>query len=244
MVKTALITGASRGIGEAAAELFARRGYQVMIHYHQSEEKAMALYHRLKEENLSVSLVKGDISNARDVKHIVCKTIETYSTIDVLVNNAGIAKRNLLLDVTEEEFDRLFQVNVKGLFLMTKEVLPAMLLKKEGSIVNLSSMWGITGASCEAVYSAAKAAVIGFTKALAKEWGPSGIRINCVAPGVIDTDMNKGFQKEDLELLKEETPLGRIGSPLEIAEAIYFLGSEKGRFITGEVLNVSGGFLI
>ena len=167
-----------------------------------------------------------------------------FGPVDVLVNNAGIAEQKVFADITEQDWDRMFATNVKGMYLCAQAVLSDFLQKQSGAIVNLSSVWGITGASCEVHYSAAKAAVIGFTKALAKELAPSGVRVNCVAPGVIDTDMNAALAEEALAVLREETPLGAIGTPEQVAEAIYFLAGEGAGFITGQVLSPNGGFVI
>lgn len=237
--KTVIITGASRGIGAAAAAIFAGEGWNVAVNYNSSRERA---------ENIAGEIggiaVKADVSVRREVDSMVETVMEKYGRIDALINNAGIAANSLFTDITEEEWDRIFSVDVKGVFNCTQAVLPHMIRKKSGRIINISSMWGVTGASCEVHYSAAKAAVIGMTKALAKEVGPSGITVNCIAPGVIDTEMNKNLTPEDIETLRSETPLGIIGSPYDIAAAALFLASSRADFITGQVLGINGGFII
>lgn len=241
MKQTVLITGASRGIGAAAAKRFAQDGCRLILNYQKNEEKIRVLRESLKTE---VLLCRADISKARDVEHMVQKALNAFGKIDVLINNAGIAEQKLFSDITEEDWDRMFDVNVKGMYLVTKAVLPGMIHEKKGKIVNISSIWGMTGASCEVHYSASKAAVIGFTKALAKELGPSGICVNCVAPGVIATDMNAHLQENILQELREETPLEKLGTPQDIAEAIHFLSSQQANFITGQVLSPNGGIVI
>ncbi len=250
MSATVLVTGASRGIGRETARQFALAGYHVAIHYHQNEDAAKSLYRELvADENMPdmpyrLLLVQADIADREQVQAMISKIHDTFGAIDILVNNAGIAQQTLFSDIQEEDWNRMFDVNVKGMFHCTQEVLPDMIHKKAGKIINLSSIWGICGASCEVHYSAAKAAVIGFTKALAKELGPSNIQVNCVAPGVIQTEMNAHLSPEILEALKEETPLGVLGTPKQIADAILFFASEKADFITGQILSPNGGIVI
>lgn len=240
MAKTALITGGSRGIGAAAARSLTRDGWQVAINYCHSREAAEALAASLP----GASALYGDVSDAAQAEELFRQAEKRLGRIDLLVNNAGIARQELFTDTTEETWDRLFAVDVKGVFLMSRAVLPGMIRRHAGSIINISSIWGLVGASCEVCYSAAKAAVIGMTKALAKEVGPSGIRVNCIAPGVISTEMNASLPTETLSSLREETPLGILGAPEDVAEAIAYLASEKSRFITGQVLSPNGGFVI
>ncbi len=243
-MKTALITGASRGIGKAAAELFAENGYAVIINYNKSEEDALKLVSEIRAKGKTAMAVKGDVSNPDEVSEMMKKISENFSSIDVLVNNAGISLQKMLTETTLEEWDNIFGITARGTFLVTKSVLPMMINKKYGSIINISSIWGNVGASCEVAYSSAKSALIGFTKALAKEVGPSGVRVNCLCPGVIDTDMNKMHSEETLSALCDETPLMRIGNPSEVAETILFLASEKSSFITGQVFSVDGGMTV
>ena len=244
MRRTVLITGGSRGIGAACVSAFARAGWSVVFLYRRAEEAAEALCARLRGEGLDVSCRRCDVSRRDEVFRTVDDLMRTYHRFDALVNNAGVAHIGLFTDMTEETWDALFAVNVKGAFNVTQAVLPSMISQGSGAIVNVSSMWGEVGASCEVAYSAAKAALIGMTKALAKEVGPSGVRVNCVSPGVIDTDMNAELTEADLAALAEETPLGRIGRAEEVAEAALYLCGEGASFITGQVLGVSGGLVV
>ena len=239
MSKTVLITGASRGIGAATAELFAEEGYNVIINYLNNEEAAVRL-----AEKTGGTAMKADVSDIGQMSKLVDEVIEKYKKIDVLVNNAGISVHGLFDMVPPEDVKRLFDVNVFGMFNTTRLVLPHMIRRKYGAIINIASMWGEVGASCEVHYSASKAAVIGFTKALAKETGPSGITVNCVSPGFITTDMNSCYSKEEIDEIKEEIPLDRLGDPHDIAETVLFLASGKASFITGQVIGVNGGMII
>ncbi|MEI6578315.1 MAG: SDR family oxidoreductase [Eubacteriales bacterium] len=242
MNKTALITGASGGIGSAAARLFAENGYNVIINYHTSQDKAQALELELCSFGYKTLAVACDISDMAQVQTMFKICDEKFGGVDVLVNNAGIAQQKLFTDITQADYDAMFAVNVKGCFNCCQCALPDMINRKKGKIINISSIWGVTGASCEVHYSASKAAVIGLTKALAKEVGPSNIQVNCITPGVIDTAMNAGFSSETIEQLKAETPLGKLGSPNDVAELILFLACDKADFITGQVIGVDGGF--
>lgn len=244
MRKIALITGGSRGIGAACVHAFAEEGYAVVFLYNRSADKADQLVQSLRDEGCDVAAYPCDVSDPQQVKDTVATILRTYHHIDALVNCAGIAHIGLFTDMTEAEWDHLFAVNVRSAFSVTKAVLPGMISRQQGAIVNVSSMWGEVGASCEVAYSATKAALIGLTKALAKEVGPSGVRVNCVTPGVIDTDMNAQLTDEDRAALADETPLGRIGSAEEVAKSILFLCGEGASFITGQVLGVSGGLVI
>ena len=244
MRKIALITGGSRGIGAACVRAFARDGYVVVLLYNRSVEKAQALVQALRAEGSDVTAYPCDVSQPDQVKAVIADVLRSYHRVDVLVNCAGIAHIGLFTDMTEAEWDHLFAVNVRSVFSITKAVLPGMISAQKGSIVNVSSMWGEVGASCEVAYSATKAALIGMTKALAKEVGPSGVRVNAVTPGVIDTDMNAQLTAEDRTTLCAETPLGRIGTADEVAQTILFLCSELSSFITGQIVGVSGGLVI
>lgn len=238
-MKTVLINGGSRGIGRATVEYFAKQGYAVAFTYKNAEEEALAL-----AKKTGALAIHADSAVEADIIHAVKVTVEAFSHIDVLVNNAAISSFCVFTDITLEDWENIFRVNVTGPFLYCREVLPYMISRKSGAIVNVSSVWGLVGSSCEVHYSTTKSALIGMTKALAKEVGLSGIRVNAIAPGVIMTEMNKTLAEEDLQILSDETPLSRIGAPEEIARSIYFLAGEEGSFITGEVLNVSGGFVI
>lgn len=242
--KTVIITGASRGIGRETALLFAKNEYNVVINYNKSEEQALLLENEINSKGKSAIAIKADISNMNEVKAMIDETLKHFKSIDVLVNNAGIAEQKMFCDITENDWENMLKVNVTGIFNTCKCVMPFMIHKKEGNIINVSSIWGLVGASCEVHYSTSKAAIIGFTKALAKELGPSNIKVNCVAPGVINTDMNANLDMETIDALKEETPLGTIGKPIDIANTIYFLASDKSNFITGQVISPNGGFVI
>lgn len=240
MKKVIVITGASRGIGKGISEYFLEKGHIVIGTFNKSLNEA----NEIKEKYPLFDPIKTDVTNEEEIKKTVSEIINKYGQIDCLINNAGISKTGLLQDMGLEDYNEIFDVNVKGLFLFTKEVLPYMINKKSGKIINISSMWGITGGACEVLYSASKSAVIGLTKALAKEVGPSNINVNCIAPGVIKTDMLNNLKEDDLEVLREETPLLKIGTPFDIAKVCYFLFSENSDFITGQVLSVDGGIII
>jgi len=242
--RTVLITGASRGIGAATARAFAREGYNVAINYCSSFDSALKLKNEITLGGGLAEIYRADVSDNDAVEAMVRAVQEDFGRIDVLVNNAGIAGQKLLFDITVEEWDRMFAVNMTGVFLCSKHAARQMVSRKSGKIINISSIWGMTGASCEVHYSASKAAVIGFTKALARELGPSNIQVNCVAPGVIDTEMNSSLNEEDMLSLKYATPLERIGTPEEVAETVLFLASPKADFITGQVLSPNGGIVI
>lgn len=244
MKKTALVTGGSGGIGEAVSILLAKNGFNVIINYKKSEEKAKAIEQNLILSGYSAFAIGANLTETIEVKRLFAIAYEKFGSIDVLVNNAGISKQQLLTDVSDEDFNSIMQINFGSMFKCCREAVPYMLKNHSGSIVNISSMWGISGASCESIYSASKSAAIGFTKSLAKELGPSGIRVNCIAPGLIDTKMNENLSKTDVEQLIYETPLNRIGSPDDVAEAVLFLASDKSSFITGQTLSVDGGFII
>lgn len=242
--KTALVTGASRGIGKAIAKLFAENGYNVLINYNKSEEEAMNLYNELSEKGYSVCTYKADVSIKEEVNSMVNYCIGKFEKIDVLINNAGISRTNLFTDISYEEWHEVMNVNLNGVFYATKKSLQYMLPEMSGKIINISSIWGIAGGSYEVHYSASKAAIIGMTKALAKELGPSNIQVNCIAPGVIQTDMLNDISEDTLEMLREETPLMRLGTVEDIAHCALFLASDKSNFITGQVISPNGGFVI
>lgn len=237
-MKRVLVTGGTRGIGRAVVEAFLQRGDRVLFFYKKSEEQAEEL------RQMGAVGYRCDLSNLSALKETCRKILEEEGGVQVLVNNAGISLFSLLHDVTDEMWEAVRSVNYDAPFYLTRAFLPEMIRQKYGRILNISSMWGQVGASCEVAYSAAKAGVIGFTKALAKEVGPSGITVNCIAPGVVDTEMNAGLSADTLRELKEETPLGRLGTPLDVAKACVFLSSEDGAFITGQVLGVNGGLVI
>lgn len=243
-MKTVLVTGASRGIGRAIALEFAKQGWQVAINYNKSEKSVRDLCNEIRSLGASAKAFRADVSDETAVRAMMNEINEYFGGVDVLVNNAGIAlKQGLFTDVCQDETQRIFDVNVFGMMNCCKAIIPDFVKKKSGKIINLSSVWGITGGSCEVVYSASKAAVIGFTKALSRELAPSGVCVNCVAPGFIDTDMNSHLSESDKELFAEEIPLNRIGTPEDVAKTIYFLASENADYITGQVLAVDGGII-
>lgn len=242
-MKTVFITGASRGIGAETARRFAKEGYAVAVNYCRSEDKANALVAEIAENGGEAFAVKGDVAAEADVFRMADAVRARGNTVDVLIHNAGIANQGLFTDLPNEEWKRMMGVHLDGAYYVSRAFVPDMIRRHAGCVLFVSSMWGQTGASCEAAYSAAKAGLIGLSKALAKEWGPSGIRVNCVAPGVIDTDMCAGFNEETKTALRDETPLGRLGTPKEVADALFYLASDNASFITGQVLGVNGGFL-
>lgn len=244
MKKTVLITGASHGIGKATAILFAKHNYNVIINYNTSEDEAKKIEVDLIKQGANALAIKADVSRQDEVKEMFGVINDTFGDIHVLINNAGISSQKLFTDVTEEEWDKIFDVNIKGVFNCTQFALKSMVKNHFGKIINISSIWGLTGASCEVAYSATKAAVIGFTKALAKEVGPCNINVNAVAPGVIDTQMNKNMSVEIMCDLKEQTPLGVIGTGEDVAQTILFLASDNSKFITGQVISPNGGIVI
>ncbi len=237
-----LITGASRGIGAASARLFAREGWDVAVSYCHARNPA---FWELSELGVQTVPIQADISVPEQAERLVREAERALGSLDAVVCNAGVAlPQQLLTDTTIEQWRGLMSVDLDGVFYTLRAAIPGMVRRKRGAIVTVSSMWGVTGGSCEAPYSAAKAGVAGLTKALAKELGPSNIRVNCVAPGVVNTDMNGHLSPQELAALGEEAPLGRIGAPDEIAQAILFLASERASFITGQVLRVDGGMVI
>ncbi len=228
-MKNVLITGASGGIGRSIAELFIEKGYRVYAGFYKNKPDIEGAY------NIYI-----DVTSKESVK----KAIDYIGSVDILINNSGISEQKLFTDITEEDWDRMFDVNIKGMFLVTKEAVPYMINKKSGRIINISSIWGEIGASCEVHYSSSKAAVIGFTKALAKELSLSGITVNCVSPGMIKTKMNAHLENEDILEIENEIPLKRQGTPKEVADAVFFLASDMSEYITGQVISVSGGWNI
>lgn len=238
MNKIVLVTGASRGIGREIAEKLAQKGYQVIANYNKSEEKAK----ELKEKNPNIDIYKADVSKRDDVHKMVEYIMQKYKKIDVLVNNAGISISGVFTDVTDEEWNKIINNNLYSVFCTTQEVLPNMIARKEGCIVNISSIWGIVGSSCETIYSVAKAGVDGMTKSLAKELGPSNIRVNSIAPGIIDTEMNSNYTLDEIEEIKEEIPLERIGKKSDISKCVEWLIDDE--YTTGQIISINGGWVI
>lgn len=239
MSKNVIITGGTRGIGAACTELFVKNGYKVYAIYNKDEKTAQEL-----SKKSGCRIYKADVANRDAIRKVISEIINDAGRIDILVNNAGIAGQKLFIDLEDDEWDNMINTNLTGVYNVTKEVLKNMISNHSGSIVNVSSIWGQCGASCEAHYSASKAGVIGLTKALAKEVALSGIRVNCIAPGMIKTQMNSAFSEEDVREICEEIPMGRMGTPQECAELIYFIASEKASYITGQIIGINGGWEI
>ena len=244
MKQVALITGSSRGIGRAVAMELAGNGYAVCVNYLQHREDAESLVAQLRDQGREVIAVQADVADSQAVENMVRQAEHALGPITLLVNNAGISWQGLFQDTDDEIWDRILAVNLTGTRNAARTVLPRMISEKTGCIINISSMWGLRGASCEVAYACSKAAVIALTRSLALEVAPSGIRVNCVAPGCIETDMVRVLGPETREMLVEETPLGRLGTPEDIAHAVAFLASEKASFLTGQVLSADGGFIV
>jgi 3-oxoacyl-[acyl-carrier protein] reductase len=240
---TALVTGASGGIGSSIARKFASSGIHIVVHYWKSQESVMKVIDQCKEFDVKVLPVQADIRSRQEVEKMrqICEAEGLLP--DIVVNNAGIAHYALLSDLTEEDWDRIMDTNVKGMFLNTQIFMPHMIIRKFGRIINISSVWGLTGASCEVAYSTAKGAMNAFTKALAKELAPSGITVNAIAPGVVETNMNRHLTSEEQAALKNEIPAGRFANPEEIAELAYFLSLPQSAYITGQIISPNGGWL-
>lgn len=233
-----LITGASRGIGREMAKRLAGKGNKVIANYNKSEDMAK----KLCEENSNIDIFKADVSKREEVKKMIEYTINKYGKIDVLINNAGISESKMFTDITDTDWSKTINNNLYSAFCVTQEVLPNMIYYKKGCIINISSVWGMVGASCETVYSIAKAGIDGMTKSLAKELGPSNIRVNSIAPGIINTDMNKDFNKEDINNISKEIPLEKIGKPIDISRCVEWLINDE--YTTGQIISINGGWII
>ena len=242
--KTVLVTGGSRGIGKEVALKYAENGYNIVINYVSSNTDVEELKKEFEQKGAEALILKADVTNTQEVENVVNKAIEKFGTIDVLVNNAGITKDNLLMRMTEEEFDKVININLKGTYVVTKAVIKYMMKKRSGSIINLSSVVGVAGNAGQCNYSASKAGIIGFTKSLAKELSSRNIRVNAVAPGFIQTDMTSVLSDSVKENINSQIPLKRMGSPREVANVIYFLGNDDSSYITGQVINVDGGMVM
>ena len=241
-MKTVIVTGGSKGIGAAIVEGLAKEKYNVILNYNNSEKAAKQIKNKLKEQGINIEIFKADVSKRDEVRQLVDFAIKKYSNIDVLINNAGIDQIKLFMDTTDEDWNNIIQTNLTSVFYCSQEALKNMIHNKKGCIINISSIWGITGASCEVAYSVSKAGIDGMTKALAKEMGPSNIRINSIAPGIVDTDMNKTIDKKELNKIKEEIPLGRISKPEEIINSVKWLIEDE--YVTGQIISVNGGWNI
>ena len=239
-MKTVIVTGGSRGIGASIVKELAKCGYNVVLNYKKSEEAAKNIQKELRKQDLSIEIFKADVSKRAEVKELVKFTLDKFKNVDILINNAGIDQIKLFTDITDDDWNTMMQVNVNSVFYCTQEVLENMIHNKKGCIINISSIWGSIGASCEVHYSTSKAAIEGMTKALAKELGPSNIRVNSIAPGIVNTDMNKQLAKEELEELKKEIPLGRIAEPDEIVKSVKWLIEDE--YISGQIIGVNGGW--
>ena len=244
MRRSALVTGASRGIGRAVAAVLAREGWAVCVNYLERRDAAESLVRELRAQGRAAMAFQADIADRESADACVRAASEELGPVELLVNNAGISRQGLFQDLDDAAWYRLLAVNLTGPRNAVLAVLPHMLSEKRGCVVNISSMWGLRGASCEAAYAATKAGVIGLTRSLALELAPSGIRVNCVAPGCVETDMVRVLGEDTRRMLAEETPLGRLGRPEDVAEAVAFLASEKAAFITGQVLAADGGFVV
>lgn len=243
-MKNVIVTGGSRGIGAAIVTAFAKKGYNVIINYNKSFDAASTLSNSLNSLGYNTEIFKADVSDSKQVQSLIDFTINRFGSIDILVNNAGISEQKLFNDVIDFDWNTMIANNLSSCFYCCREASKHMINAKQGKIINISSMWGICGASLEVHYSASKAGIIGLTKSLAKELGPSNINVNCIAPGVILTDMCAALSEETLCNLKEETPINRLGTPEDVANAVLFLASDEASFITGQVLSVDGGFVI
>ncbi len=242
MQKVAIVTGASRGIGKEIAKQLARNGIKVIANYNKSEKQAYELKKELEKENIEIEIAKADVSKREQVKDLIKNVLEKYDRIDILINNAGISDYKLFTDVTDEDWNRIINTNLYSAFVMSQEVGKIMINQKKGCIINISSIWGEVGASLEVIYSISKAGMNGMTKALAKELGPSNIRVNAIAPGIIKTEMNERFSDEELKQLKEEIPLERLGKTEDIAKCALWLVNDS--YTTGQIISVNGGWSI
>ena len=242
MNKVIIITGASRGIGREIAKELAEEGENVIANYNKSEEAANNLKEELNKKNIEIDIVQADVSKREDAKRLAQYALKKYGRIDVLINNAGIAEYKLFTDETDEDWQKIMNTNLYSAFAMSQEVIPNMIHNKKGCIINMSSAWGVVGGSLEVIYSVSKAGLDGLTKALAKELGPSNIRVNSIAPGMINTKMNDKFNKEEIEELKEEIPLEKIGEPSDIAKCVKWLIEDT--YTTGQVISINGGWII
>lgn len=244
MKKVAVVTGGSRGIGRAIVESLAMEHYSVLVNYNRSEQNARELMDELKSKNYDVEIFKADVSKSVEAKSLIDYANSRFGGVDVLVNNAGVSEMKLFTDITDEDWERMISTNLNSVFYCSKQALNYMLPNKRGKIINISSIWGLIGASCEVHYSVAKGGIIALTKSLAKELAPSNIHVNCVAPGVIETSMNGIYTEDEIRDITSEIPMMKMGLPQDIADSVLFLASEKSNFITGQVLSPNGGSVV
>ena len=242
MERIAIVTGASRGIGREIAKSLARQNIKVIANYNSSEEKAIELKEELEKEGIEIDIIKADVSKREDIKKMITYTINKYKKVDILINNAGISEYKLFTEETDEDWNRIINNNLYSAFITSQEIIPNMIKNKKGCIINISSIWGVVGASMEVLYSISKAGMDGLTKALAKELGPSNIRVNSIAPGIINTDMCKDFSEQELKDIKEEIPLQKIGEPSDVSKCVDWLINEE--YTTGQIISINGGWSI
>lgn len=240
--KVVVVTGGSRGIGAQIVKTLANENYKVILNYNNSKEQAEKIQQELLERGNEIEIIKADVSKREETEKLIQFAINKFNKIDVLINNAGISQEGLFTDVTEEEWQKIINTNLNSVFYCNQQALKYMIPEQQGCIINISSIWGETGASCEVAYSTTKAAINGMTKALAKEVGPSNIRVNAIAPGIIDTDMNRNLTNEELEPIKEQIPLNKIGKALDIAKCVKWLIEDE--YTTGQIISINGGWYI
>lgn len=240
--KVVVVTGGSRGIGAQIVKTLANENYKVILNYNNSKEQAEKIQQELLEQGKEIEIIKADVSKREETEKLIQFAINKFNKIDVLINNAGISQEGLFTDVTEEEWQKIINTNLNSVFYCNQQALKYMIQEQQGCIINISSIWGETGASCEVAYSTTKAAINGMTKALAKEVGPSNIRVNAIAPGIIDTDMNRSLTNEELEPIKEQIPLNKIGKALDIAKCVKWLIEDE--YTTGQIISINGGWYI
>lgn len=240
--KVVVVTGGSRGIGAQIVKTLANENYKVILNYNNSKEQAEKIQQELLEQGNEIEIIKADVSKREETEKLIQFAINKFNKIDVLINNAGISQEGLFTDVTEEEWQKIINTNLNSVFYCNQQALKYMIQEQQGCIINISSIWGETGASCEVAYSTTKAAINGMTKALAKEVGPSNIRVNAIAPGIIDTDMNRNLTNEELEQIKEQIPLNKIGKALDIAKCVKWLIEDE--YTTGQIISINGGWYI
>ena len=240
--KVVVVTGGSRGIGAQIVKTLANENYKVILNYNNSKEQAEKIQQELLEQGKEIEVIKADVSKKEEAEKLIQFAINKFNKIDILINNAGISQEGLFTDVTEEEWQKIINTNLNSVFYCNQQALKYMIQEQQGCIINISSSWGETGASCEVAYSTTKAAINGMTKALAKEVGPSNIRVNAIAPGIIDTDMNKNLNIEERKQIKEQIPLNRIGKAIDIAKCVKWLVEDE--YTTGQIISINGGWYI